>query len=308
MLKEVIEILNPRPGQNFIDCTLGGGSYAKVILEKIKPDGKILAIDLDELAIKNVELNLKLQIQNHKLYLAHDNFKNLQKITEKYFAPSGGFDGIVFDLGLSSAQLKDRTRGFSFNLPNAPLAMNFGGQIKQTAEQIINYWSALDLTRIFKNYGEEKFAHKIALAIIRQRQIKKINTVGRLAEIVSLAVPRRFQRVKLHPATKIFQALRLAVNSELENLQAALPQARELLKTGGKIVVISYHSLEDRMVKQYFKKESKDCHCPPALPLCRCGHKASLKILTQPILRPTEEEVLRNPRSRSAKLRAAERM
>ncbi|MFH1583095.1 MAG: 16S rRNA (cytosine(1402)-N(4))-methyltransferase RsmH, partial [Candidatus Falkowbacteria bacterium] len=242
-----------------------------------------------------------------KLILAHENFKNLPSIIEKYFTTNIKFDGIVLDLGLSSAQLEDRYRGFSFNIPLAPLGMNFGDQAEETAENIINSWSAENLAKIFKDYGEEKFAYKIALAIVRERQLGRINTTGKLVEIIKEAMPKRFQ-IKIHPATKIFQALRIAVNQELENLRTVLPQAVNLLKPDGKLVVISYHSLEDRIVKQYFKQESKDCLCPPTSPICQCGHKASLKILTHPILRPTEEEVLKNPRSRSAKLRAAVRI
>ena len=228
-------------------------------------------------------------------------------IIEKYFAVNAKFDGIVIDLGLSSAQLEDQGRGFSFNLPDAPLSMNFGKAIEETAENIINGWSAEALVKIFKNYGEEKFAYKIALALVSERQLSRIVTIGKLVEIIIKATPRQFPS-KIHPATKIFQALRMAVNQELENLRAVLPQAVNLLKTGGKLIVISYHSLEDRIVKQYFKQEAKDCLCPPVMPICQCGHKASLKILTRSILRPTEEEVLKNPRSRSAKLRAIERI
>jgi len=313
MLKEVLEYLNPQLGQKFIDCTLGGGGYSKAILERIGESGQVLAIDLDGLAIDNAKLNFKTEIKNiyprmgKKLILAHENFKNLSSIIEKYYTANIEFDGIVFDLGLSSAQLEDRHRGFSFNIPLAALGMNFGDSIGETAENIINSRSAEDLAKIFKDYGEEKFAYKIALAIVNERQLSKIVTVGKLVEVIQAATPKRFQS-KIHPATKIFQALRIAVNQELENLQAVLPQAVNLLKIGGKLIVISYHSLEDRVVKQYFKQESKDCLCPPAMPICRCGHKASLKILTHKILRPTEEEVLKNPRSRSAKFRAIERI
>jgi len=305
MLKEVVDILNPRPGQKFIDCTLGGGGYSKAILERIGEDGKVLAIDLDGEAIANAELNFKTEIKNKKLILAHENFKNLQVIIEKYFTADIKFDGIVLDLGLSSAQLEDGHRGFSFSLPLAPLGMNFGEAIGETAENIVNTLNTENLTKIFKDYGEEKFAYKIALAIVSERKLGRITTTGKLAEIIVKFIPKRFQS-KIHPATKIFQALRIAVNQELENLQSVLPLAVSLLKIGGKLIIISYHSLEDRIVKQYFKKESKDCLCPPISPICRCGHRASLKILTHPILRPTEEEVLKNPRARSAKLRAAE--
>ncbi len=308
MLGEVMEILNPQPGQKFVDCTLGGGGYSRAILEKIGESGKVLAVDLDELAIENAKLKLKTEIKNKKLILELDNFKNLRAIAGKHFADSDKFDGIVFDLGLSSAQLADRSRGFSFNLTDSPLKMNFGGQISRTAEDIVNSRSAEDLARIFKNYGEEKFAYRISSAIEKERKYGRIISAEKLAEIIVNAVPKRFRSDKIHPATKVFQALRIAVNQELENLQEALPQTVDLLKTGGKLAIVSYHSLEDRIVKRYFKKESKDCLCPPEAPICACGHKACLKILTNHILRPTEEEVLKNPRARSAKLRAAEKI
>lgn len=306
MLKEVMEIFNPRSGENFIDCTLGGGGYTLAIAEKILPGGKIISIDLDESAINNLQSKISnLSLTN--IIPVHENFKNLPAIVKKYFTDHAKFDGLVFDLGLSSAQLRDQSRGFSFSLPDAPLDMNFGASIGERAENIINNWRVEDLAKIFRDYGEEKSAYKIALAIVKERQLKRIAATGRLVEII-LRTKRPLtasQRAKIHPATKIFQALRIAVNQELENLRLALPQAIDLLKTGGKLIVISYHSLEDRIVKQYFKQESKDCLCPPVSPVCQCGHQASLKIITQPLLRPTGEEVLKNPRSRSAKLRAA---
>jgi 16S rRNA (cytosine1402-N4)-methyltransferase len=301
MLKEVLEYLRPRPGGNFIDCTLGGGGYTFAIAKAVAPGGKVLAIDLDEMAIKNWQTP-DLGPRFNNIIIAHDNFKNLQKIVEEYFEAGAKFNGIVFDLGLSSAQLEDRARGFSFSLAGAPLSMNFG-QTGETAENIINSRSAEDLAKIFKDYGEEKFAYKVALAIAEERRTGRITTTDQLVKIILSAIPKRFQS-KIHPATKIFQALRIAVNRELENLRAVLPQAVSLLKPGGKLIVISYHSLEDRIVKQYFRQESKDCLCPPVAPICQCGHKASLKILTHPILRPTGEEVLKNPKARSAKLRA----
>lgn len=308
MLKEAMEFLAVEPGNNYIDCTLGGGGYTNAILGRIGGQGKVLAIDLDDLAIANAKLNLKSAIASHQLYLAQENFKNLSAIVKEYFTADAKFDGIVFDLGLSSAQLEDRARGFSFNLAGAPLSMNFGGETTETAEKIINSWSAEDLAKIFREYGEEKFAYKIGLAVAEARKIQRITTTDQLVKVITSAIPRRFQRGKIHPTTKIFQALRLAVNQELLNLRDGLPQAVSLLKSGGRLAIVSYHSLEDRIVKQYFKEASRDCLCPPALPICLCGHKAELKILTRGILRPTGEEVLINPRSRSAKLRVAEKI
>ena len=318
MLKEVLEYLKPGEGGNFIDCTLGGGGYSQAILAKVGARGKVLGIDLDDLAVINAKKNIKAQ----NLVLAQGNFKNLNQIVQEHFKnilPLSGrsqFDGIVFDLGLSSAQLNDQSRGFSFNLTDSPLGMNFGSIVGVTAEEIINRWSLEDLAGIFKDYGEEKFAYRIAQAIVRERRIKEINTTGRLVEVILSATPKiskNYQgeggrRPKIHPATKVFQALRITVNEELENLRAALPQAISLLKTGGRLVVVSYHSLEDRIVKQFFKQESRDCLCPPESPICRCGHLAKLKILLRGVLRPSDEEIASNPRARSAKLRAAEKI
>ncbi len=308
MLREVMEYLAPQPSGRYIDCTLGGGGYSQAILDRLGGRGQVLAIDLDSLAIANAEISLKSPIKNHKLLLAHENFKNLSEIAKRYFTANDRFDGIVFDLGLSSAQLNDRLRGFSFNLAGAPLSMNFGGRNLETAENIINNWSVEDISRIFKDYGEEKFAYKIALAISNERLIKRITTTDQLVKIIIGAIPRRFQRDKIHPATKVFQALRIAVNQELENLRAALPQAVDLLKPGGKLAVMAYHSLEDRIVKQYFKQESRDCLCPPRFPVCQCGHKAKIKIITRGILKPAAEEVSSNPRARSARLRVVEKI
>lgn len=300
--------MHPQPGNNYIDCTLGGGGYAGAILDRVGVKGKVLAIDLDSLAIANAEVNLKSAIANHQLYLVQANFKNLSDIVKKYFTADAQFAGIVLDLGLSSAQLEDRSRGFSFNLTGSPLRMDFGGEVTETAENIINTWDVKELTKIFRDYGEEKFAYKIALAIAAERNIKRITTTDQLVKIITSSMPKRFQDKKTHPATKVFQSLRLAVNQELENLREVLSQAVSLLKLGGRLVVISYHSLEDRIVKQYFREAAKDCLCPPRLPVCQCGHKAELKVVTRGILRPTGEEVLNNPRSRSAKLRVAEKI
>ena len=186
--------------------------------------------------------------------------------------------------------------------------MNFGKSIRQNAEEIINHWRVEDIASILRRYGEERFAYKIARAIGRRRETNKIKTAGQLVRIILETIPKKFQAKKIHPATKTFQALRIAVNEELDSLAKVLPPAAGLLKAGGKLAVISYHSLEDRIVKQYFKSQSIDCLCPPEFPICRCDHRAKLKILTRKILAPAGEEVLNNPRARSAKLRVAEKI
>jgi len=306
MLKEVLENLNPKTGENFIDCTLGGGGYSFAIAKLIGKKGKVLAADLDELAINNAKKKIKKdKITN--ITLAHDNFKNLSKIFKKYFKEEckiNRVDGIVFDLGLSSAQLEDQSRGFSFKL-DAPLIMNFAGKSDDdlTARDIVNTWSQLELEKIIKEYGEERFAKSISRQIVESRKNREINTTDELVNIIKLAVPKKYLYAKIHPATRTFQALRIAVNDELESLRLVLPQALELLKPGGRLVIISFHSLEDRIVKHFFKDEARDCICPPSLPLCQCNHKSQLKIITKKPILPGEEEIFKNPRARSAKLR-----
>lgn len=308
MLKEAVEYLEPERGGYFIDCTLGGGGYTMEIAEKVGWEGKVLAVDLDEMAIKNLKfkiLNLKLD----NIILVKDNFRNLFKIVENSFENKDiKFDGIVFDLGLSSAQLQDRERGFSFQF-DAPLDMAFGQTARQrdseTAKSIVNNFSQEELVKIIREYGEERFAGRIARAIVGYRKLKPVETTGQLVEIISRAVPGFYRNKRIHFATRTFQALRIAANKELENLEEALPQAVKLLKQGGRIVVVSYHSLEDRIVKNFFRKESKDCLCPPEFSVCQCGHRAKLRILTAKPVRPATDEIQKNPSARSAKLRAA---
>ncbi|MEA3463890.1 MAG: 16S rRNA (cytosine(1402)-N(4))-methyltransferase RsmH [Patescibacteria group bacterium] len=304
MLNEVLEYLNPQPDQYFIDCTLGGAGYTIAIAKKIEPKGKVLAIDLDDLAIKNAESQIKRQ-KLKNIILVNDNFKNLSKIAKKYFS-NKKINGIVFDLGLSSAQLQDRNRGFSFQ-KDALIDMAFG-QSEISTINIINKWKEEELKKIIKEYGEERFAKKIARAIVDYRKIKQIKTIWQLIEVIKSVIPKRYQYGKIHPATRTFQALRIATNNELENLRQVLPQALDLLVSGGMAAVISYHSLEDRIVKHFFKTESRDCICPLSYPACRCQHKARIKILTKKVIRAGEEEIRNNPRARSAKLRAAEKI
>jgi 16S rRNA (cytosine1402-N4)-methyltransferase len=297
--KEVVEYLAPKPNENFIDCTLGGGGHAQAILSLTGPDGKLLGIDLDPEAIKAAKA--KLQKYGERAVLINDNFKNLKKI----IYDAGGFtqiNGILLDLGLSSYELEDETRGFSFR-GSAFLDMRFGASEK-TAAYIVNQYKEENLTRIFKDYGEERYAKLIAREIVKERKVQPIRTTEQLVKIIEKVYPHN-PKSKIHPATKVFQALRIEVNHELENLQEILPQAMDLLVKGGRLVVISFHSLEDRIVKDFFKNEAKGCICPPKLPVCVCNHKPTLKILTKKIITPSLGEIKNNPRSRSAKLRAA---
>jgi 16S rRNA (cytosine1402-N4)-methyltransferase len=313
LFKEVIENFCPQSGDNYIDCTFGGGGYSFSIVQKIKPKGKIIGVDLDELAIANGQAKIKSQKINN-LILVHDNFKNLHKIFEKSWPQKHSdniFSGILFDLGLSSAQLQDWNRGFTFKV-DTPLNMSFG-QVDNKAqenitEKIVNCWSENEIAKILIEYGEEKYAKRIAQAIVSGRKKMPIKKTFDLVNIINNAVPAIYKNKKIHFATKTFQALRIASNDELNNLKLALPQAVGLLKPGGKLIVISYHSLEDRIVKNYFRQESRDCICPPSYPKCVCVHRAKIKILTKKPVIPTDKEIKINNRSRSAKMRVVVRI
>ena len=287
--KEVLQYLDPKPNENFIDCTLGQSGHTIAILQRSMPRGKVLGIEADTELFQDVRLriakipNSKFQIPK-RLILVNDSYTNLKKIVEKYsFRP---VQGILFDLGMSSWHLEESGRGFTF-LKDEPLDMRYSLENDLTAEEIINNYSQEKIEKILKEYGEERFAKRIAKRIIQTRP-RKIKSTFQLIEIIKKAVPGK--RTKIHPATRTFQALRIAVNDELNNLRKVLPQTIEVLAPGGKIVIISFHSLEDRIVKNFFREEAK---------------KGPLRILTKKPVRPSKEEIKINPRSRSAKLRAA---
>ncbi len=284
MLDEVLEYFNPSQGEKFIDCTLGGSGYTLALAKKVGPKGKVIAIDLDEMAIKNAEQEIK-KSQLNNVLLVKDNFKNLKKIVSDNFPSGFKFNGIVLDLGLSSAQLDDQNRGFSFK-GERPLNMSYDLNQDQISRNIINTYSLLELTRIFREYGEERRSYQIAKKIVQSRRNNKIETTVQLVHIIEESMPSRFYS-RIHPATRIFQALRMETNKELSALRDVLPQATELLAPQGKLLVISFHSGEDRIVKRFFKSQ------------------VDLEILTKRPLIASETEVKFNPRSRSAKFRAA---
>lgn len=330
LLNEVIENLNIQSNQNFIDCTFGDGGHTMAILEKNGPNGKVVGIDWDLQKFKVQSLKFKVK---ERLILINDNFANLEKIIEQLRSNAKfknlKFSGIFLDLGFSSRQLEENGRGFSFQKDEF-LDMRFNKlDTDLTAEKIINKYSEKELADIFWKYGEEKHSRRIARIIVQDRKKQKITTTKQLADLIYRIHPDGYQGKKfkacgeqsrtiqnskfkisktIHPATKVFQALRIAVNNELENLKQVLPQAIKILELKGKICVISFHSLEDRIVKQFFKQESKNCVCPSEFPQCVCNHKASLKIITKKIITPTFEEIKNNPRSRSAKMRVAEKI
>jgi 16S rRNA (cytosine1402-N4)-methyltransferase len=295
LLSETLRALAVQPGGRYVDCTLGGGGHAAAILDHSLPGGQLLGIDADPRAIEVARERLQ-QYKNATL-LVHDNFVNLQSICIKHdFFP---VHGILFDLGLSSLQLNENGRGFSFQ-HDAPLDMRFNPQQEVTAADIVNTFSETRLANIIRAYGEEIHSHKIASLIVKERPI---TTSLQLARLIEKAVGRRG---KLHPATRTFQALRIAVNNELEYLETALRQAIDLLGFEGRLVVISYHSLEDRVVKQLLQREARGCLCPPNIPTCVCGHIPHLRLIHKKVITPSATEVELNPRSRSAKLRVAE--
>jgi len=289
--KEVLEYLQPESNEDFIDCTLGEGGHTLVILEKTAPLGKIISIDSDPESLKRVQSKIKESLEiKERIIFVNDNFVNLKKIVEKYnFSPSG----ILLDIGFSSWHLEESKKGFSFQ-KNEKLDMRYNPQVSElTAKEIVNNFSQDELERIIRDYSQEKFAGKITRQIIKEREKEEIETTFQLRDIIWQAVPVGYRRGKIHPATRTFQAIRIAVNDELENLKKTLPQALEVLKLKGRIAVISFHSLEDRIVKNFFREKAKE---------------GLLKILTKKPVKSSVEEISINPRSRSALLRVAQKI
>jgi 16S rRNA (cytosine1402-N4)-methyltransferase len=303
LVKEVVELLDPQADQNVIDATVGGGGHAEALLERIAPKGRLLGLDRDPLAI--IASAKRLNKFKDRILLICESYKNINKIIyeQGHFVR---YDHVLLDLGISSAQVApEEGRGFSFR-SNGRLDMRFGPETQLEAQEIINYWSEQDLARIFKEYGEERHSNLIAKNIVSYRKNKKFETADELADFISLTI--KHKPGKIHPATRIFQALRITVNDELETLKQSLPEILKILPAGGRLAVISYHSLEDRLVKNLFRQEAIDCICPKEIPVCRCNHRASLKIVTKKAVKPSFEEINDNPRSRSAKLRVIKKI
>jgi len=305
LVEEVITMLAPAPGSLQIDATVGGGGHTERILEATNPDGRLLGLDADGAAIARVDARLRPRYGD-RLVLRRANFRELQTV-----APEAGFgavDGMLFDLGLSSFQLGDAERGFGFRT-GGPLDMRFDTTRGVPAAELLATLDRIELSALFKRYGEEPQANRIANAIVAARSTAPITTAEELAGLIERVAPGNPRvRRRIHPATRVFQALRIAVNAELDALQEALAGAVDLLRPGGRLVVLSYHSLEDRIVKRFFASERRGCVCPPEIPVCVCGHNPRLRLVTRPSLTPTVEEIAANPRARSARLRAAERL
>lgn len=299
LLSATLDLLNLEANKHVIDCTLGLGGHAEAILERIGPKGKLIAFDQDERNLKEAKKRLKKY--EKQVTFIHSNFEHLAEFASKnHFQP----DAILFDLGLSSPHIDDPERGFSFQ-KEGPLDMRYDRRQKLTAEKVVNTYSEKDLADIIYHYGDERRSRVIAKKIVHVRKTKPITSTLQLARVIASTIKTKH---KIHPATRTFQALRIYVNRELEVLEKALEQAIKLLKKGGRLVVISYHSLEDRMVKNFFRDQTRNCICPKELPICQCNFRKTLYILTRKPIIPDGIEVSHNPRSRSAKLRAAERL
>jgi len=301
MTAEILTYLNCRPGNIYTDCTLGGSGHAKAILERIIPDGLLIGIDQDQDAIINAKKALMPYASCIRLF--HDNFIHLPNILTQLDIVA--VDGILLDLGLSFYQLEASGRGFSFQ-KDEPLDMRMNAETGYTAADLVNQLPQKELKRIFTEYGEERWAGRISRAIVEKRKVSQIKTSRHLAQIVCESVPKGNRRI--HPATRIFMALRIAVNQELQMLSIFLENVVNLLNPKGRLCVVSFHSLEDRMVKQQMNVFEKGCICPPDFPKCVCGKKKTARHLTKKPLRPTEQEVEVNPMARSAKLRVMERL
>ena len=299
MVREVLSALDVRSGGSYVDCTVGEGGHAQAVLSTAEPPPRLLGIDLDDEALSTAAERLGPYRRSVKL--VKGSYADLERL-----AGANGFvpaDGVLFDFGLSSLQLESRERGFSFSRDGA-LDMRFDREQSLSAGELVNGTQENELADIIYKYGEEPKSRRVARAIVAARPI---GNAVELAGIVEKAAGRRGQR-GIHPATRTFQALRIAVNRELDNVRDGLEQAVQVLGDGGRLVAISYHSLEDRIVKVYLKQESTDCICPPETLECVCGHKASIRLVRRRVVKPSAEEIQENPRSRSARLRVAERL
>ncbi len=297
---EVIKYLNPQPGEVILDGTIGLGGHAALIAQRLGASGVLFGIDQDENAL--LIARHRLAGFPGRLILRHGNFHALASFLAAESIPA--VDGILLDLGVSSLQLDSGERGFSYQ-HDALLDMRMNPAQEFTAADLVNTYSLYDLTRVIRDYGEERWAERIARFIVEHRKKAPIRTTGELVAVIKAAIPAAARREGPHPARRTFQALRIAVNRELEVLQEGLEQGIACLKPHGRIVVISFHSLEDRIVKHTFKQKAQACRCPSNLPVCQCGGRPEIKILTPRPVIPTNEEIAENPRSRSAKLRAA---
>ena len=302
LLEECIEGLNIKPDGIYVDGTLGGAGHSSRIAEKLTT-GRLIGIDRDPVALKAA--GERLAPFGDRVALVHSNFSEMDSALESLGIT--GVDGILLDLGVSSPQLDDGQRGFSY-MVDAPLDMRMNGQDSLDAKQIVNHWSYEELKQILYDYGEERFAPRIAAAICKRREERKIETTLELVDIIRGAMPASALREKQHPAKRSFQAIRIAVNDELGSVERVMQKAIPCLNPGGRLAVITFHSLEDRIVKQAMAEAAKGCTCPREFPVCVCGKKPQVKLITRKPIVSGEEELERNPRARSAKLRICEKL
>jgi 16S rRNA (cytosine1402-N4)-methyltransferase len=301
MLDRVIEVLRPASGKTFLDGTVGGGGHAGALLERTAPDGRLIGLDVDDESL--AEAGGRLARFGERARLVRANFADMKAASESVGIAT--VDGVLLDLGGSSHQFDSPERGFSFR-EDGPLDMRQDRRLARTAVDLLAESSEEELTRIFRTYGEEPLARRIAVAAVQERALKPITRTIQLAELVRRVKGRSHRSI--HPATLVFQALRIAVNDELSQLRRGLEAAVELCRPGGRIAVIAFHSLEDRIVKDFMRRVSSPCVCPPGLPVCRCGQRRRLRLVQRKAFQPAEAEVLANPRARSARLRAAEKV
>lgn len=299
--QEVIAALDPKPGKNYIDVTLGFGGHSELILEATNPNGRLLGIDQDENAL--VYASERLKPFGGRFQAVRGNFSEIAELASDF--PATG--GILADIGVSSVQLDEAERGFSFSKPG-PLDMRMDRSQSLTADEIVNTWEDTEIAKVIREYGEERFAGRIASHILEARNKKHIETTTELAGIVASAIPRKFWPKGINPATKTFQGLRIAVNDELKVLAKFLPAATDILQPGARLAVITFHSLEDRIVKDFMRERANPCTCPPTFPKCICGKTADVRLVTKKPVVATGTEINTNPRARSAKLRVLEKL
>jgi len=308
LISESIEGLNLENKKIAVDATLGGGGHSLEIIKKISPDGMLIALDRDRQAIesfRNTYTNLNFGIKKERIKLVRSNFSNIKNVL--FDQKINSVDAILADLGISSDQIESGERGFSFKKDaSLDMRMNQGASI--TAREIVNTYSKDDLENILWKYGEEKYAAIISEKIVEKRNENPIETTQDLVGVIDEAVPGKYKRKKINQATRTFQAIRIEVNQELANLEEFLRDGIDMLKTGGRFAVISFHSLEDRIVKNIFRENARGCICPPDFPVCRCTNKPKIKIINKKPIISSEDEIEKNPRSRSAKLRIAEKI
>ncbi|WP_419742039.1 16S rRNA (cytosine(1402)-N(4))-methyltransferase RsmH [Paraclostridium dentum] len=303
LLDECIDNLNIKPDGVYVDCTMGGAGHSKEIVKRLSKDGLFIGFDQDINAINTAKE--RLSEYSDRVKFVHSNFQNLKNELEKIGVYK--VDGVLADLGVSSHQLDEADRGFSY-MQDAPLDMRMDIRCSFSAYDVVNTYSEAELSKIIKDYGEDNWAKRIAKFIVEGRKEKSIETTGELVEIIKKAIPKKARIDGPHPAKRTFQAIRIEVNNELGVITEMIDDAASIMNEGGRICIITFHSLEDRIVKNAFRDLATDCICPPHIPICQCDKEALVKVITRKPILPTDKEIEENPRSRSAKLRVAERI